>query len=169
MGLWRWKSPPNELKGLVRTTAPRLDRIGDVKLEFVEGYTPCSEGISAEGVFNTPLDMERLGNVLNILSEVDFEEDINACKCNGMTIFQEGAVIVKGENKVAIQTRRENLERIARKALLCAGCGVCTGQCKEGAIELEGAKAWIDTDSCIHCGKCLSPCPAADLRDEFKF
>jgi phosphoadenosine phosphosulfate reductase len=169
LGLWRWKSPPSELKGFVRKTVTEKERFGDVRLDFVEGYTPCAEGVSVEGVFNAPQEIERIGNLLNIVGAVGFEDDIKACKCDGMTVFEEGAVVVKGKDKEALKKKRENLERIARKAVLCSGCGICTGLCKEGAIRLENGKAWIDPEACIHCMKCLSPCPAADLRDEFRF
>jgi len=42
---------------------------------------------------------------------------------------------------------------------LCHGCGVCTDLCEEGAIQIFGQKAWIDTDLCPLCQACVDACP----------
>ncbi|HHH77822.1 MAG TPA: 4Fe-4S dicluster domain-containing protein, partial [Thermoplasmatales archaeon] len=48
---------------------------------------------------------------------------------------------------------------VVERALNCMGCGVCTGQCRYGAIHIRDERAWIDGEKCIHCGECLNICP----------
>jgi len=140
-----------------------------LELSSVEGYSPCAEGFSAEAVFNTSLDIERIRNTANLLGAVVYESDIKACRVDNIIIFGEGAVVLKGKNEKELSSKRKNLEHMVRKSLLCIGCGTCLGLCKESAIELAGGKSWIDEDLCNHCGKCMSPCPAVEFKGEFKF
>lgn len=47
----------------------------------------------------------------------------------------------------------------------CIGCTLCTKQCEEGAITVEGNLAHIDYDKCVGCGKCAEKCPAKIIRE----
>lgn len=168
-GLWRWKSPPKELRRFVKPEEIKKEETGGMELNFVEGYTPCAEGLSMEGMFSTKLDIERVGNTMNILSGVERDEEIRACRADNMLIFEEGAVVIKGKNEEELKSKRILLGRLIRKSLYCVGCGTCLGLCEEDAIKLENGRSWIDNALCIHCGKCLSPCPAAEFKGEFRF
>lgn len=41
----------------------------------------------------------------------------------------------------------------------CAGCGVCEGTCKQGAISQVSDKYGIDAAKCTDCGDCSEACP----------
>lgn len=44
---------------------------------------------------------------------------------------------------------------------LCIGCQKCIPYCPQGAIHMEGRKAYIDQEECVECGICVRqiPCP----------
>ncbi len=42
---------------------------------------------------------------------------------------------------------------------LCNGCMSCVSPCPQGAISVQGGKAWIDPDLCNGCGICVLYCP----------
>ena len=41
----------------------------------------------------------------------------------------------------------------------CINCGVCTKQCREGAISVSDGKINVDADKCNYCGRCAFACP----------
>jgi ferredoxin len=41
----------------------------------------------------------------------------------------------------------------------CMTCGVCEGECSEGAIFLGPAHFQIDPAKCKDCGNCANVCP----------
>jgi ferredoxin len=41
----------------------------------------------------------------------------------------------------------------------CIACGVCEGECPEGAISLGQSHFQIDTAKCENCGSCADVCP----------
>lgn len=45
-------------------------------------------------------------------------------------------------------------------AVGCLGCKLCTRQCENEAIVVEGNLAHIIYDQCIGCGKCAEKCPS---------
>ena len=40
----------------------------------------------------------------------------------------------------------------------CRGCEACAEICPQGCISMDGGKAVIHAESCIHCGGCFSEC-----------
>ena len=48
------------------------------------------------------------------------------------------------------------LKRVFYKATYCVHCEVCEVECSTGALHIEPNKAYIDSNICVSCGKCLS-------------
>lgn len=40
----------------------------------------------------------------------------------------------------------------------CAGCGMCAGICRSGAVTVSGGRSVTDTEKCVCCGECLDFC-----------
>jgi len=76
--------------------------------------------------------------------------------CSGKYRWENGIVHTSDENGTCVK------EAMLR-ALHCMGCGVCTGYCPAGAIEIMDGKAVIDPKKCIHCGKCASKCAVMEF------
>ncbi|MEM1725243.1 MAG: hypothetical protein QXW71_05705, partial [Thermoplasmata archaeon] len=90
---------------------------------------------------NKNLNLERLKNIKNILPNGVLDDDLHVHKN-----FIEKAM------QVIYQSEE------------CVGCGICTGRCERNALFLNNGKVWVNEDSCIHCTKCLGPCPAYVFR-----
>src|SRR5699024_2108334 len=129
------------------------------KLVLQEGVSPCTLGFSIEGAFNKPLDLVRTASLLNILGETTINEEEGWCSAANITLFEEGALIAKDKEEKLLRAKVETVRKIAVKAAECVGCGVCIGKCTQNALRLEEGKIFIG-EGCIHCGKCLEPCPA---------
>lgn len=41
----------------------------------------------------------------------------------------------------------------------CVGCGICAGNCPNGAVAVENFNATIDYEKCKNCGVCAEKCP----------
>jgi phosphoadenosine phosphosulfate reductase len=175
LGLWRWKRVPASVKEeLARTgitiperqrkeleeTASRL-----LTLRMQDGFSPCVLGFSIEGAFSRKLDLPRVANLLNMVGEVTVNEEEGWCSIDGVTVFDEGALIAKGGDQKAIREKVERVRRVVVKAEECVGCGVCIARCKEGALLLEQDRVHVLTVKCIHCGGCMEPCPAVSFGD----
>ena len=171
--LWRWRKLPDSVKGelgdvSVDTVAGPSTGPDDAPLELktTTGYSPCVEGVSAEGVFTRTLDMERVANLLNIAGPVATSPDGGIAETSGLTVFREGPVMIRGKNEEQVRKRTALLRDIVLRAMGCAGCGICVARCEAGAMRLEG-KVIIDSGVCTHCGRCLvGPCPVIKFRDE---
>ena len=170
--LWRWRRIPDsvsgELGGMQTDGAPGPSAVPDdsaLELKTTTGYNPCVEGVSAEGVFTKPLDMERVANLLNISGPVTRSPDGKIAECPGTTVFAEGPVMIRGRTEEQVKKRTATLREIVLRAMGCAGCGICVARCENGAMRLEG-RVVIDGDICTHCGRCLGPCPVVTFRDD---
>ena len=173
--LWRWKRPPKSVLDVLGIEAPRPTSsvggnapdqpLAKLELRCTEGYSPCVNGVSMEGVFSRPLDMDRVANLLNMVGEVVVSPDGRIAESDGVTVFAEGPVMAKAADEDSLKAKVEMLREVVVRAMDCAGCGICVARCPTGALSLDG-RLRIDEDRCTHCGKCLGPCPVVAFRED---
>ncbi|MDG6220217.1 MAG: phosphoadenosine phosphosulfate reductase family protein, partial [Candidatus Thermoplasmatota archaeon] len=159
-GLWRWKKPPSWASDMVPENARLIP--SDIKaseglvLVTAPGYQPCTSGVSVEGVFNTPLNLGRVANQMQVLGPVRVDEKEGWAETSGgkIQVFGEGGLVVKAESEEEAKILVERVRKLVQKAMLCIGCGVCLGACNSGAISLQEVedrrKAVIDPELCTH-------------------
>ncbi len=187
-GLWRWKKIPKGVMDLLsqngleirkNKTETKLipideDRQG-LSLKLNEGFTDCKYGLSLEGIYNKELDIIRIANLLNILGDPTFCEDIGYCTlADKIDVYSEGGIVVKGKNEVEIKKRLKKVHSIILRAMECIGCGICINRCNNNSLFLDTSKEPFKiallAEHCQHCGKCLGPCPVENynIDNEFK-
>jgi len=173
LGMWRWKKvPPSIIQEVDRAGfSVRASRDAEegsaenLKLFLQGGVSPCTMGYSIEGAFDRPLHLDRVANVLNMLGEVTVNEEEGWVMVDNVTIFDAGALIAKDADAEKLKEKVEGVRRTVVKAEECVGCGVCTGRCIEGALSLVLGRVHVNVASCIHCGRCMEPCPAITFGD----
>ena len=101
---------------------------------------------------------------MNIIGEVTTSPDGGIAEVKSVTVFREGPVMIKAPDEEALTRKSSQLKEVVFRAVNCAGCGICLGRCKKGALFLDGQVS-IDPEKCDHCGSCLGPCPAVKFRD----
>ncbi len=133
-GLWRWNSLPEFLKSRFNFDGFKRTSLEIEKIEY---------GKSFEIKANNVIDLVRLKNMMNILPKNFYE-------------INNKIIIDKRFIDIGIQIIYESEE--------CVGCGICTGRCDKDALYLENGRVWINEERCIHCTKCIGPCPAYAFR-----
>jgi phosphoadenosine phosphosulfate reductase len=172
-GLWRWRRVPKSVRDELEGMLPPSASAGDgestsarpLSFRSTSGYNPCIEGLSMEGVFSRPLDMDAVANLLNAIGEVTTSPDGSIAEVGGVTVFGEGPVMIKAKTDEDLERKASALREIVFRAMECAGCGICAGRCAEGAISVDG-RARIDPTRCSHCGACLGRCPVTSFREQ---
>ncbi len=167
--LWRWKRMPKSVLdeiGIPEIPSPSTEDLDLAPLEFrsTSGYSPCVQGLSMEGIFTRALPMDRVANMMNIIGEVTTSPDGSIAESESVTVFRDGPVMIKAGDERMLRSKAAVLTEVVQRAVSCAGCGICLGRCKKGALHLEG-QVVVDQEKCDHCGACLGPCPAVKFRD----
>ncbi|MBM4248108.1 MAG: 3'-phosphoadenosine 5'-phosphosulfate sulfotransferase [Euryarchaeota archaeon] len=168
-GLWRWRWLPRGVRehlaqrGIEPGEAPRYPP--RLSLEAKEP-APDGGGVLAEGRFSRALDLERLAGRLRALGKTALEGD-RLSVGEWAEVGRDGSVRVRGADGAQARQRVELLREAVLRSEECAGCGVCTGRCREGAARVERGRMVIDPDRCTQCGACLTgPCPVATYSPE---
>jgi phosphoadenosine phosphosulfate reductase len=172
LAVWRWKRVPPAMRNKMKELSFEFEETETanedvpLRLRVAEGYRPCSDGgMSTEGVFSRKLDLERVQNLMNIIGPVEYHREENIAKTGNVIVFGEGAVTIKDKDEPNLKDLRRKLEQIVVQAMLCVGCGVCTGRCKSGALSVD-KRVSIDPALCTHCGECLGACPVMRFGGE---
>jgi len=169
--LWRWRRIPRSVTDELGLREDSLRPVGSeagqgpLSLRTTSGYSPCVEGLSMEGTFNRPLDMTRVSNILNMIGPVTTSPDGNIAEVQRITVFGEGAVMVRAKDEAELRRRTRQVREAVTRAMECVGCGICVARCRKGALRLE-ERIVIDADLCDHCGSCFGPCPVVSFKED---
>lgn len=165
-GLWRWQNPPQVQREMAERIGINLVPKAfnaDMEFSMVSGYRPCKAGgISAEGSFGVPLNLEVIedSGMLGILGEVHFMDGVVTSSRgeDNVQVFASGTITARSDNDKAARQLMGRAESSIRRALDCAGCGLCVVKCEVRAIMVKDGRAVVN-ERCTRCGICENACP----------
>ncbi len=174
--LWRWKRLPDSIRKEVAEVSGRdpselvketlVPEEVPLQMRMQEGVSPCVVGYSIEAAFTRPLDLERLRQLAPILGEVEMDSLGDWLSVDGLTVFQQGSLIAKGDSVKSIKDAANTMFNLVLRAEHCVGCSLCVARCPVEALSLIEGEAVVDPSLCTQCRECLGPCPAVDFHEE---
>lgn len=132
------------------------------------GDTGCQYGCLGCGDCVTVCDFDAIHmNPETGLPEVDDDKCVacGACvKACPKTLIELRKKAPK-DRKIYVACRNMDKGGVARKSceVACIGCSKCEKECKYDAITIENNLAFIDSDKCKLCRKCVSVCPTNSI------
>jgi Na+-translocating ferredoxin:NAD+ oxidoreductase RNF subunit RnfB len=134
------------------------------------GDTGCQYGCLGCGDCVTVCDFDAIHmNPVTGLPEVDDEKCVacGACaKACPKTLIEMRKKAPK-DRKIYVSCRNMDKGAVARKScsVACIGCSKCEKECKYDAITITNNLAFIDSDKCKLCRKCVSVCPTNAIAE----
>ncbi len=149
-----------------RPKTNRFDGVAScaVASSLYSGDTACQYGCLGMGDCVAACDFDAIHmNLQTGLPEVDDNKCVACGACVEAcpkSLIELRKKAPKGR-KIYVSCRNTDRGGIARKActVACIGCGKCQKECNFGAITIENNLAFIDSDKCKLCRKCVSVCP----------
>jgi Na+-translocating ferredoxin:NAD+ oxidoreductase RNF subunit RnfB len=141
-----------------------------VAASLYSGDTACQYGCLGCGDCVVVCDFDAIHmNPLTGLPEVDDEKCVacgacvKACPKTLIELRKKGPK----NRKIYVSCRNMDKGGVARKAckVACIACGKCEKECNYGAITIENNLAFIDSDLCKLCRKCVSVCPTHSILE----
>lgn len=135
-----------------------------VAASLYSGDTGCQYGCLGCGDCAVSCEFDALHmNPVTGLPEVDDDKCVacGACvKACPKTLFELRKKSPKNR-KIYVSCRNMDKGAIARKScsVACIGCSKCEKECKFDAITIANNLAFIDSDKCKLCRKCVTVCP----------
>ncbi len=135
------------------------------------GETGCQFGCLGFGDCCVVCDFDAIHmNPATGLPEVDDDKctSCGACvKACPKMLIELRKIAVKNR-KIYVSCRNTEKGAIAKKAcaVACIGCGKCQKECEYDAITIENNLAFINSDKCRLCRKCVSVCPTNAIIEE---
>ncbi len=135
-----------------------------VAASLYSGDTGCQYGCLGMGDCVAACDFDAIHmNPVTGLPEVD-DDKCTACgacvRACPKTLIELRKKAPK-DRKIYVSCRNMDKGGVARKscAVACIGCGKCEKECAYDAITIANNLAFIDSDKCKLCRKCVSVCP----------
>lgn len=135
-----------------------------VAASLYAGDTGCQYGCLGCGDCVVACDFDAIHmNPVTGLPEVDDEKCVacGACaKACPKTLIEMRKKAPK-DRKIYVSCRNMDKGAVARKscAVACIGCSKCEKECNYDAITIANNLAFIDSDKCKLCRKCVTVCP----------
>lgn len=134
------------------------------------GETGCSYGCVGLGECVDACDFEAM--YMDEKTQLPVIIDDNCVACGACVEACPKDIIelrkkAKKDKKIFVCCINEDKGGPARKAckVACIGCGKCELECKFDAITIENNLAFIDSDKCKLCRKCVPVCPTAAILE----
>ena len=179
-GLWRWKRPPQfvkgnlELEGAVKRGVPHLsDEVPGkepwflLKFQITGGSTSPDGRHILNGKFSKPFSLERPRNLLAMVGVVEESGNGEMLKVTRddieIKLRADGGVVATGPQPKELSKLLETTRKLIVKAHSCLDCGICISGCPKGSLSFQGGLV-LDENACSHCLSCISPCPVVDYR-----
>jgi len=177
LGAWRWKALPPKMKELLASAGisirPRSEE-GRARLEVVGGISPCITGgftVDATLRLPVPVSLARTANLLNMLGEVRYSEDMGVVLVRkgsmSAKLFESGQIVVTGTSPGDVRAFLREVVGIVMRGSMCSHCGICVRGCPKKALRPDAEKVpELDASKCTRCMKCGKSCVLVHYADK---
>lgn len=124
-----------------------------------KGTKACQAGCLGFGECTKVCDFDAI-HIVDGIAVVDRNKCVGCGKCADICP-QHLISVIPDKSVYAVACNNHDPGKAVRQmcAAGCIGCKICTKQCESKSIWVDTNVAYIDYDTCTHCGKCAAKCP----------